>query len=265
MSINEQAVYILPNNDLFIFYKQHIDYVKEHAIDADKRKFTNHKEVTSHYIDLDLFESELPFDTVNSCYSDMEIIYGQHFLQRHGKLPWIIINNYNSLVKAFTDKDLSSILKYSADIGHYISDAHVPLHTHSNYDGQNSNQQGIHSLWETQVPHLFIDTLILNNVQVEYISDLDEFVWNCIFKSHQISNDVFRVDSILREEYQNEVMDLVNFQGKTKFKRKYCEDFSESLSLKIHERYEKACVSVASMWLSAWIDAGQPDLKEFYD
>ena len=37
------------------------------------------------------------------------------------------------LTKAFQNKDIERILKYSAEIGHYIGDAHVPLHTTENY------------------------------------------------------------------------------------------------------------------------------------
>ena len=32
-------------------------------------------------------------------------------------------------------------MKYSAEIGHYIADAHVPLHANSNHNGQFTNQK----------------------------------------------------------------------------------------------------------------------------
>ena len=55
------------------------------------------------------------------------------------------------LQKAFEAKNVDLILKYSADIGHYIGDAHVPLHTTENYNGQMTGQKGIHGLWESRL------------------------------------------------------------------------------------------------------------------
>lgn len=46
--------------------------------------------------------------------------------------------------------------KASADIGHYIADANVPLHTSENYNGQLTGQEGFHGFWETRLPELFI-------------------------------------------------------------------------------------------------------------
>ena len=61
------------------------------------------------------------------------------------------------LVKAFKEKDIDYILKNSADLGHYVSYAHVPLHTTENYNGQLTNQKGIHAFWESRLPELFAD------------------------------------------------------------------------------------------------------------
>jgi hypothetical protein len=35
------------------------------------------------------------------------------------------------------------ILFIAADLGHYIADAHMPLHTSDNHDGQLTDQKGI--------------------------------------------------------------------------------------------------------------------------
>jgi hypothetical protein len=51
------------------------------------------------------------------------------------------------LTKAFREKNVNAILKLSAETGHYLGDAHVPLHTSSNHNGQFTGQQGIHGFW----------------------------------------------------------------------------------------------------------------------
>ena len=37
------------------------------------------------------------------------------------------------------------VLFLATDLGHYIANAHVPLHTTLNYNGQLSNQSGFHA------------------------------------------------------------------------------------------------------------------------
>lgn len=73
-------------------------------------------------------------------------------LQAYGIVPWYIPVMYRRLVNAFKRGSVDRILYYSAEIGHYIADAHVPLHTTLNYNGQLSGQHGIHAFWETRIP-----------------------------------------------------------------------------------------------------------------
>ena len=51
--INRVAVFTIPESSLFQFYKQNIDYVTEHAIDPDKRRYAVIGEVEKHFIDID--------------------------------------------------------------------------------------------------------------------------------------------------------------------------------------------------------------------
>ncbi|HEX5111751.1 MAG TPA: hypothetical protein VFV79_02815, partial [Saprospiraceae bacterium] len=58
--INRLAVYTLPD-DMIGWYKPNIDYISEHAVDPDKRRYANKFEAVRHYIDLDHW-GEMPFD-----------------------------------------------------------------------------------------------------------------------------------------------------------------------------------------------------------
>ncbi len=48
---------------MFGFYKEHIEYITEHAVDPDKRRYAVDGEAPCHYIDLDHFyhEGEDPY------------------------------------------------------------------------------------------------------------------------------------------------------------------------------------------------------------
>jgi hypothetical protein len=83
--------------------------------------------------------------------------YTEDTLVKYGIVPWWIQTMHRRLTAAFKEKDGAKILKLSADIGHYIGDAHVPLHASSNHNGQHTGQHGIHGFWESRVPELLAE------------------------------------------------------------------------------------------------------------
>jgi hypothetical protein len=60
-------------------------------------------------------------------------------------LKWNVTMAYQDmmekLTQAFKEKRKSEILFIAADLGHYIADAHMPLHTSDNHDGQLTDQR----------------------------------------------------------------------------------------------------------------------------
>jgi len=134
--INKQAVNTLPA-EMQGFYKKHIDFIIEHAITPDKRRYVVEEEGQRHYIDLD------KYPVIIQNWQDAVKHYTQDTLYKYGTVPWYIQKMKYSLTKAFVEKNTERILRLSADMGHYIADANVPLHTTSNYDGQFTNQMSI--------------------------------------------------------------------------------------------------------------------------
>ncbi len=47
--INRLAVFTIPDQDLFHFYKFHIDFLTEHAVDPDKRRYAVRGEAEKPY------------------------------------------------------------------------------------------------------------------------------------------------------------------------------------------------------------------------
>ena len=62
---------------------------------------------------------------------------------------WVIISLVAAaLIWVFAYNDIKF---FSAVIGHYVADAHVPLHAVVNYNGQRTGQTGIHNRWEDEL------------------------------------------------------------------------------------------------------------------
>lgn len=133
------------------FYKSNIQYLTDHAIDPDKRRYADTAEAARHYLDVELYETET--DSIPRKWNDAIQRYGSQKLAKNGILPWQIQRTYYQLVKAFKQHDSIKILIHSAYLGHYIADAHVPLHTTENHNGQLSNQVGIHASGKAVCPN----------------------------------------------------------------------------------------------------------------
>ncbi len=90
-------------------------------------------------------------------------------LRQYGTVPWRVMELKRKLTEAFRRQNTDSILFYSAEVGHYIADAHVPLHTTLNYDGQLTGQKGLHSLWESKLPEMFLAGYRLHTRKAAYL------------------------------------------------------------------------------------------------
>src|ERR1700730_7413240 len=148
--INYYAVFLLPP-EMLVLYKPNIEFLSEHAVDPDKRRYMVAAEGARHYIDIDHY-GKYPFTALPRKWNEAVEKLSADTLNAYGIVPWWIQTMLLKLTNAFKEKDQSKILKLSAEIGHYIADAHVPLHANSNHNGQLTGQQGIHAFWESRLP-----------------------------------------------------------------------------------------------------------------
>ena len=139
-----------------VLFKPNIVFLSEHSIDPDKRRYAVPEEGPRHYIDIDQYGT-YPYPSLPRKWNDAVAKFGEDSLRQHGIVPWHVQTMLHRLTDAFKEKNYSLIMKYSAEIGHYISDAHVPLHASSNHNGQLTNQKGIHGFWESRVPELLAE------------------------------------------------------------------------------------------------------------
>lgn len=264
--INRMAVFTLPP-EMIGFYKKHIDFIAEHAVDPDKRRFRNVNEAPRHYIDIDHFGVS-PFDSMPQQWSKAVEKYSEDTLKAHGILPWHLERMLNSLTDAFKEKDAQKILHVSADLGHYLADAHVPLHTSQNHDGQLTNQKGIHSFWESRIPELKADGYDYFVGRAGYIDKPKDAIWKIIKTSHAEVDSVLTFEAKLNGEYaQDKKYSFVNKGKKTvkSYSEGYTLAYDKMLNGMVERRMRSAIHMIGSFWYTAWVNAGQPDLGKLDD
>ena len=348
--INRLATFTLPP-EMIGFFKKNIEYLTEHAVDPDKRRYATRHEAVRHYIDIDHW-GVYPFPEVPRNWTDalaqytvIRIVdsagdtlsltgndraelqdgrwwYSEGLLQdlrisvdeqdyrsfirgsilpiyyeeswslscdslreifgipatqwdchyadaidpfsEYGILPYHLVKVQEQLTEAFLEKDPQRILRICADFGHYIGDAHVPLHTTENYNGQLTGQDGIHAFWESRIPELFADTQYDFFVgRATYFDDPSEYYWDIVLESHLMVDSVLSIERELRETFPENQQycyeDRLGFTIRTQ-----CPAFGDAYQARlqgsIERRMRDAILAVGSAWYTAWVDAGSPML-----
>ena len=261
--INYYAVFLLPP-EMILLYKSNINFISEHAIDPDKRRYGVPDEGPRHYIDIDKYGS-YPYPELPRKWDDAVKKFGIDTLKAHGIVPWHVQVMLSRLTMAFKEKNFSRIMKNSAEIGHYISDAHVPLHASSNHNGQLTNQKGIHGFWESRVPELLSEKEFDFFIgKATYISDPGAFIWERVLESAAAADTVLRYERDLTTEFGTDKK--FSFEERNgKVIRQYSTAFTTAFNTKLNgmveRRMRQSVYAIASFWYTAWINAGQPDLK----
>ncbi len=244
------------------FYKNNINYLTEHAVDPDKRRYTDSLEAPRHFLDADYY-GNFPFDSIPQQWNNAAAKYSADTLNKYGTVPWAIQRNYYRLVQAFKDLDSIKILKYSADLGHYVADANVPLHMTSNYNGQKTNQIGIHAFWESRLPELFAENYNFYTGKAVYIDDPLKYAWKICQTTYQCLDSVLVMEKKLQSFRPDQKYTFV--KKNNKIIRAYAEPYAAAyhnlLNGMVEKQMRASILAVGSYWFSAWVDAGQPNLK----
>lgn len=263
--INRLAVFTLPP-DMIGFYKKHIDYLSSAAVNPDKRRYVVEEEGPRHYLDADHY-GDSAFQVLPPVWQDAVRKFSEDTLQAYGILPWHIEKMYYRLRDAFLTRDPVLILRMSAELGHYVSDANVPLHTTENYNGQLTGQEGIHGFWESRLPEVFYQDYDFFVGPATYIKDPRAAAWAAIRSSHALVETVLSEEKKLSETFGDKKY-AFETRGKATqkvFALEYARRYHTVLQGMVEKQMRASVKMTGDFWFTAWIDAGQPDLKKLID
>jgi len=261
--ITRLAVFSLPE-EIYPFYRNNIQLLAQLSVKPDQRRYAVPWEGQRHYLDMDAYPDSVIFAWRKS--ADYTDSIDADFRQRHGDLPRQVNIHHYLLTEAMASKNIERILVLSAELSHYIADAHVPLHTTSNYNGQQTGQEGIHGLWETRIPELFFPSFEMYGRKAEYVENPYQVIWQVLLESHSAVDSVLRFEKRLGESMKTGMMSHER-RGVTtsrQFSTAYASAYREVLDGMVERRMQNAAVRIADSWYTCWINAGMPALSEPY-
>ena len=252
-TVNQLAIYELPVGMKSFFYNNR-EYLVYNAVRPDIRRSKDRLEAEKHFIDLEKFEHngvhEMPLDWNNAVKK-----YTSDSLLKYGYVPYHVIYMKGKLTEAFKSQNKDSILFYAADIGHYIADANVPLHSTINYDGQLTNQKGLHSLWESMIPEIEI---------ANYLTNPEKKIWSAVRNAAALLPEVFAAEkkvSIQFTEAQKFRIQIRNGKESKSYTSDFAKAYAAALKNTINDQLLHSADMIADFYYTAWVDAGKPNLQ----
>jgi hypothetical protein len=248
-----RAIDILPE-PLRPFFEANRAFIVERAIDPDLwRNAGFEQEPPNHFLDLDAY-GRYPFKELPREYDESVKKYGIDKLRENGLLPWRTHEIAGRLIRGFeaVHKNgpyaYSDVRFFSAIIGHYAADAHVPLHAVLNYNGQLTGQTGLHNRWEDELFVRYQKRLTIKPGPVRSIRHERDFIFDTLLASNQLADDVLAAD---RKAIGNRDV----------YDDRYFETLFDETRPILERRLSEAITAVASLITSAWEQAGKPRLS----
>ena len=236
--INEHAVDYLPAE--MSFFQDHRSYLRQHAVDPDTDPLPGYY----HYMDIDyypaFFSGTLPHN-----WNTMIATYGLSTVEDNGIVPWVVEWWTDSLSTLMASGQWNDAWQVAAELGHYVADSHQPLHLTMNYNGQLTGNNGIHSRYETSMINPHLSQLPLPIGTGIYWTNVIDSVFLYI-------EDVYPyVDSIM-------IADDLAYAQDPSYGNTYYNILWYELEQLTTISIQKAILDLASIWRTAWINAGSP-------
>ncbi len=256
--LTRRALQGLPPELKPFFMAQH-DFIVEHTVDPDLWRVVGLKgergdEDPNHFLDIDGLDDPPPFANVPREWNAFVAKYGAERANRAGRLPWRAEEVYQLLVARFreigkgTPRYAAENARYlAAVLGHYIQDGHQPFHAVANYDGQLTNQRGIHARFETELVMRNLGGITWTPIAIKPIPNFRAFMFETVITSASLTRQVLDADRQAAE-------------GRELYDDAYFSAFFARARTVMERRLNESASAWVSAVVAAWTEAGKPVL-----
>lgn len=228
------------------YFQANRQVLSEHANDPSRWMKKDRYERFRHYIYLDTY-GRFPYLKLPHSYQEAVARYGKGRIGRNGTLPWQIGEFSLRLTNDFREAKWNQALEDAAALGYYIADAHDPLNTTENYDGQLTAQTGLAARFGTDLIDRYRNFILFRATPAAKIDDPTEYAFQTVLEANTWVNRILYDD-------RNALDSLPDYN------EDYFDRFYTSVSSIVMQELGRAAHDIGSYWYTAWLNAGQPPL-----
>src|SRR5690606_22672005 len=129
-----------------------------------------------------------------------------------------------------------------------------------------TGQKGIHGFWESRIPELLAEQQWdLLTSRAQYLDKPAAFIWDRVLESALASDSVLKIEKKLSQKFPaDQRFSFENRNGAIirQYSSAYTIAYDREMNGMVERRMRSAILAVASCWYTAWVNAGQPSLRQ---
>lgn len=242
--ITNKAVDTLPG-EMQGFFAANRQFLVQHVTDAEDLD-RNPSEQHNNFIQLDHY-GPFPFGALPRSYNAALAKYGRRTIDTYGLLPWQVGLYSKKLTDAFRARNWQEAKLSAALLAHYVCAAHDPFNTTVNGDGKLSDQPGINQRFSAALVDRYQLFFFIKPNEAAFVRDPTDHAFEMTLSAHSWLENVLLADRRAHD-------------GLATYTDEYYDRFYAQAGAVLIRQLSDAATDVGSYWMTAWINAGRPEL-----
>ncbi len=243
--ITNKAVDTLPD-EIQPFFEANRRFLVQHVTDPQGSEAASASGRRVDFIQLDHYGT-FPFAALPRVYTAAVQKYTRRSLEQYGLLPWQVGLYSKRLTDAFRDHNWNDARIAAAALAHYVAAAHDPFNTTMNNDGKLSNQPGVNERFGTALVDRYSLFFFVKPNEAAFIHDPTDHAFEMALSAHSWLENVLLADRRAHE-------------GLSSYSDDYYDRFYAQAGAVLIRQFSDASTDLGSYWMTAWINAGRPQL-----
>lgn len=243
--IVNRAIETLPQ-DVRPFFESSRGFLLQHVNDPLVSAVKTPTERRTQYLVLEKY-GRFPFEALPREYKAAVLKFGRARLESNGLLPWQIGVYSERLTNAMRAGKWDDARLYGAILANYVAASHDPFNTTDNNDGKLTGQLGVNDRFGTTLIDRYSSFFPMRPNDAMFISDPTDYAFEACLRSHSWLETILFADHNSR-------------RGLNSYTDEYYDRFYNQAAAILIRQLSDASTDVGSFWLTAWKNAGQPQL-----
>ncbi len=243
--ITTKAVDILPD-EMRYYFEGNRQYLIQHVLDPVEAAQKNPALAHNRFIRFEKY-ANFPYTDLPRDYRVASYKYSKRTLDTNGLLPWSVGLYSQKLTDAFRARNWEDARAAAAQLAFYVAEAHDPFATTLNFDGHLSGQTGVDARFGSSLIDRYSQFFYIHPNQPAYVQDPTDHAFEMCLSAHSWLENVLLSDRRARAHLSD-------------YTDEYYDRFYSQAGAVLVRQISDASTDVASYWLTAWVNAGKPQL-----